>query len=162
MKFHRDKSKKLDKIFEKVRKKYFRKTPLKHATILYCFWDSEKPKTTPEGNIILGEARVLTPRERDVYGYDFCISIEASNWRATNLDGKVRLAWHELRHCIVLTEEGGKIPMKDKEDRLRIKVLPHDISINTFVEEIEQFGLDMNIKKMLKAMLKADKKRRKK
>jgi hypothetical protein len=162
MKFYRDKPKKLDKIFEGVRKKYFRKTPLKHASILYCFWESDKPKTTPEGNVILGEARILPPRERDVYGYDFCIAVEASNWHNSSSKEKIRLAWHELYHCIVVTDESGKTPKKDKEDRIKIKVRPHDISINTFIAEIEEFGLDHDIKKMLRAMLKADKQRRKK
>jgi len=61
--FEKDKTGELDNVSEAVRKKYFPK--LKYASINHIF--RTVFKKDDEGMIVIGEARKLTNRERDLY-----------------------------------------------------------------------------------------------
>ena len=159
MKFHRDKSGKLDKFFKKIMNKYYKHDPIHLANILYCFWVGEK--TSREGNIILGTARALSPRERDIFGYDFLIAVYKKHWKSAKFIDRVRLAIHEIKHCIVITEGETDVSKKDKEGRIKIKIRPHEVSLNLFLYEVKKCGLSNGERRLIKSILKADKSARK-
>jgi len=159
VKFHRDKSKGLDRFLEKIMKKYYRNDPIHFAKVLYCFWIGEKK--SPEGNDVLGFARILTPRERDIFGYDFLIAIDKKHWRKSKFIDRVRLAIHEIRHCIVVVDEETGEPKEDKDGRIKIKIRPHEISLNLFLYEVKKCGLSDGERKVVKSLLKADRSFRK-
>lgn len=143
MKFYPDSQKQLKKVFTKVVDRYFKDAHLDLCNIQYVFWEGEK--TTSDGRIIRGETRIPSARERDIYGFDFIISISGDYWddEASTRD-KIRLAYHELKHCIVLCSNSTKgkiIPKRDKEGRLKVKIRPHDVNLNLFLSEVEVVGL---------------------
>lgn len=146
MKFLPDTDGSLRKIFEKVRDKYFKDAFLDYASMQYIFWEGER--LTNDGRIVRGETRIPSNRERDIYGYDFIISISQDYWEEEALiRDKIRLAYHELRHCIVETYKTGKgkiKPKTDKEGRLKVKIRPHDVNLNLFLSEVEVVGLSEN------------------
>ena len=143
MKFYKDKSGDLGSIFKRVVAKHFKNDPITLAKIQYVFWEGEK--TTNDGRIIHGEARIPSPRERDIYGFDFIISVYDEYWNEdASARDKIRLAYHELNHCIVMCEEStGKafVPKRDKEGRLKVKINPHDVNLNLFLGEVKLCGL---------------------
>jgi len=142
VKYVQDKTGELKKVCEKVKKKKFKNDPIHFAKIQYIFWNGEQ--TTNDGRVMAGEARIPTPRERDLYGIDFIISMSSDIWFESSVKDKARLAFHELCHCIVLVEDedsGKPIPKYTKQNRLAVKIRPHDINVNIFRSEIENFGL---------------------
>jgi hypothetical protein len=143
VKFYPDSNKDLARTFKKVIDKYYKNAHLDLAKIQYIFWEGEK--TTSDGRIVRGETRIPTPRERDIYGYDFIISISGDYWDdEASVRDKIRLAYHELRHCIVECTNSTKnkvVPKRDKEGRLKVKIRPHDINLNLFLSEVETVGL---------------------
>ena len=144
--FERDIDKVLSKFCEKIRNKYF--PQLAHAHINYVFRTAMKKDD--EGNLVAGEARKLSNRERDLYGYDFEICFHKDTWENAGRKERRRLAWHELNHCIVKWKHGIDEPRYDKAGRLVIALKKHDIVIKTFKEEIEMFGPSDYEKVMLK------------
>jgi len=134
--FERDKTGKLDRSFERMRKKHFHK--LVHARINYVFRTTSKKDD--EGMMVLGEARKLSNRERDLYGYDFEICIHKKSWEKGSKKRRRRIAWHELNHLIVKYKYGMDAPMIDQAGRLSIALKRHDIIIKTFEEELVMFG----------------------
>lgn len=135
LKFQQDKTRKLDDFFEKVRNKYF--SEMSYARINYIF--RTVAKTDDEGMLVLGQARKLTNRERDLYGYDFEICVHKKSWLGFNNKDKERLAWHELNHCVVKLQPDGQ-PKLDKAKRIAIGLRRHDIVIRTFMKEIKKYG----------------------
>lgn len=143
MKFYADTTKSLKKTFEKVISKYFKDANLDLAKIQYVFWEGEK--STSDGRVVHGETRIPSARERDIYGYDFIISISGDFWEdeASTRD-KIRLAYHELKHCKIdytKSTKGTIIPKRDKEGRLKVRIRPHDVNLNLFLSEVEVVGL---------------------
>ena len=163
MKYYPDSTKSLQKVFEKVIENYYKEAHLDLAKIQYIFWEGEK--TTSDGRVVRGDTRIPSPRERDIYGYDFVISISGDFWEeeASTRD-KIRLAYHELKHCIVeCTNTTKKVqPKRDKEGRLRVKIRPHDVNLNLFLSEVEEVGLsDIEVRYIRDLhMLSKSKKRR--
>ena len=70
LKFERDKTKRLNKVFDKCRRKYFPK--LRYVNINYIFRTVQEKDD--EGRLVIGTARKLSNKDRDLYGYDFEIS----------------------------------------------------------------------------------------
>ena len=143
MKFYPDSTKSLKKTFEKVMDRYFKEAHLDLAKIQYVFWEGEK--TTGDGRVVHGETRIPSARERDIYGYDFIISISGDYWEdeASTAD-KIRLTYHELKHCKIectKSTKGKIIPKRDKEGRLKVRIRPHDVNLNLFLSEVEVVGL---------------------
>lgn len=125
------------KICELLRAQKKRFRLLRPAKILYSFRTTVK--TDDEGSIVLGEARKLQNRERDLYGYDFQICMHEESWNAMNAIQKRRICWHELNHCIVVCHFSGE-PKYDKAGRIRISLRKHDIVLKTFLAELRVFG----------------------
>jgi len=135
LKFQKDQTGNLKQFFETVRNEYF--PNLSYCKINYIF--RTVPKKDDEGMLVLGQARKLSNRERDLYGFDFEICVHKASWKGLNSYDKERLAWHELNHCIVKLNEDGE-PKRDKADRMVIRLKRHDLVIKTFMEEIEKYG----------------------
>lgn len=142
MKFYADSNNDLKRTFTKVKQRYFKGANLDLAKIQYVFWEGEK--RTNDGRIVRGETRIPSTRERDIYGIDFIISISGDFWDdEASAKDKIRLAYHELKHCIIVCKNSNKqiIPQKDKEGRLKVKIRPHDINLNLFLSEVQVVGL---------------------
>jgi len=156
MRFYADKKKNLDKLFEKVESRYFSDNPIRLAKIMYCFWEGDQKQA--DGRLKIGEARILSLRERDLYGYDFLISVDADIWKGLSLTDKIRLAVHELNHCIVVAAivKEEWIPKEDSEGRIKIKLKKHDVNVNVFRYEIETCGLYDGERKTLTNTLEWD------
>jgi hypothetical protein len=136
--FWRDTSETTANIFSKLIKNNF--PLLKKANFIFVLRDNEK--TDDEGNIIAGEARKISGKERDLWGFDFEICLDAEIWSKMNKADKYRLGFHELCHCGVETEEGSTEPKFDDNGKLKTKIIKHDIWLKTFKQEIETFGFD--------------------
>lgn len=137
LKFERDKTQELDDFFESCRAKYFPK--LIHADINYVFRTSQRKDD--EGMLVIGEARRLSSKERDIYEYDFEICIYKEVWNKASRKRKERIAWHELNHLVILYSKIDEDePRIDKAGRILINLKPHDVVIKTFEEELIKFG----------------------
>ena len=136
LKYKVDKSGKLSNVFLPILKREF--PILKHVNILFTWrniakWDDD-------GRPTAAEARRCSNKERDLYGFDFEVNVLRDNWDGLNTFAKVRLAWHELNHCVVVVDEDGK-PSKDDCGKTMISIEPHDLIIRSFKEEVNKFGL---------------------
>ena len=138
VRFENDVTGELEEFFENCRSKFF--PLLADAYIHYIFRISKK--TDDEGMLVIGEARKLSNRERDIYDYDFEICVHKKTWQDANRRRKERIAWHELNHCIVIFNKIDNSPAINKSGRLKIRIKPHDIVIKTFEEELFLFGPD--------------------
>lgn len=136
LKYQKDKKGELKEVFDAVKDERF-SLLCEMAEINYVFRTTQKKDD--EGRMVLGEARKLSNRERDLYGYDFEICVHKKSWKQLNEKQKVRLAWHELNHCVVKVDREG-VGKYDKAGRVEIGIRPHDIVLKTFMEEIEIFG----------------------
>jgi len=160
--YYRDKTGKLDEVMEEVKENYF--PELEIAKFLYTF--RTKIKHDDEGYVVAGEARKLSVRERDLYNYDFEICIYHPTWSKYTKKQRKRLCWHELYHCRVrfeLDDMGDETnePIKDKENRISIRLQKHDIVLKTFFDELVEFGPTKDevatIFKIYKYALRSDK-----
>lgn len=122
-------------ICESLRKSIFKH--LAPAKIIYTFRTTFRKDS--EGNVVIGEARKLQTRERDIYKYDFQISMHKDSWKTASSKEKERLCWHELNHLIVKRHFNGE-PKTDKAGRIQIALKKHDIVLKTFLEEIKRYG----------------------
>lgn len=133
-----DNTDKTRKIYDRLIEKFFPK--LKGLSILLTMRDSEK--TDDEGNIIVAEAKKISTRERDLWGPDCEVCMDANIWAKSNLVDKYRIAFHELSHFRIETDkETGEVKL-DGNNRYKIALEKHDIMVKTFKREIEIFGLD--------------------
>ncbi|HUU88613.1 MAG TPA: putative metallopeptidase [Candidatus Glassbacteria bacterium] len=148
--FERDKTGNLDEVFKFVRTKYFSK--LQYARINYVFRTTFKKDD--EGRLVIGEARRLTNRERDLYEYDFEICVHKKTWEKATDKMEIRIAWHELNHLIIKYKFGIDEPMIDKAGRLIISLRRHDLVIKTFEEELVLFGPMKGEKESIKKIVK--------
>jgi hypothetical protein len=110
---------------------------LKFVKILYTF---RKPNAMDGERVILARTRRCSTRERDVYGYDFEMEVGLDTWRKMDEERKTRLTAHEMRHMGVDLDEDG-VPVRDEHNRVRIFVIPHDISIEVFKDEMREHGV---------------------
>lgn len=160
LKFEKDKTNELDDFFESCRIRHF--PNLVHAEINYIFRTSQKKDD--EGILIIGEAKKLSSKERDIYKYDFEICIYKEAWKKANRKRKKRLAWHELNHLVVLHSRIDEDePRIDKAGRILINIKPHDIIIKTFEEELIKFGPEdyqIDAVKSINKYLKQNKRRK--
>lgn len=136
LKFERDKTGELNKYFDACKNVYFPK--LKYVNVNYIFRTVQEKDD--EGREVIGMARRLPPKERDLYGYDFEICIHKDTWKKASNKFKQRIAWHELNHLRVQMQFKVNEPMVDKAGRIKIGLKQHDLVIRTFTEELEIFG----------------------
>jgi hypothetical protein len=130
---------------------------LEHVKFNFTFRDPpDEADDGGETRIVAGRAKKLSPREHDIYGYNFEIEIAAEYWKNADEKARYRLMWHEMTHCQLEYEDDGVTPKVDKASRIKCYVVPHDISIRTFVEEARKFGLDPHERNVIRDLLAAD------
>jgi len=113
--------------------------PLKNIRILFTWRD--EPRKDDEGRPVAARASRLSPQMRDLLGKDAMIEVYEEVWRRMNAKWKERLIKHELRHIeVVMDEESGE-PKTDKEGRIKIEIVPHDVVIKTFQAEVNEYGI---------------------
>lgn len=103
-------------------------------------WVDPPEEDSTTGRVLQGRTRKLSPRERDLYGYDCMISISSELWGEAIENEREKLIWHELNHIVVEedTEEGGFVT--DKADRLKITLRKHDLVLDRFADELKKYG----------------------
>lgn len=99
-----------------------------------------KPPAYDGDRLIRARARKLPVKWRDVLGCDFEIEVARTVWRTMSPRQRYRLLWHELKHCLVRRDEAG-VPLRDAVGRLRLGMLPHDLVIGTFKDEVRRWGV---------------------
>lgn len=137
---------------KEILKKYF--PELTALRFLYTF--RSEARTGGEGEQLLGQVRALSPKDRDIYEYDFEIELAEDLWASLTEKGKKRVLYHEFRHCKIDTLEADGEVILDKAGRVKIYCEPHDLQIKTFKDEIKEFGLtsgDWSIAKFLKGAI---------
>lgn len=159
MKFFKDKHGELAKCFQYCIDRYF--PALANYTFLYLFREGEKLDS--EENLILAEVSKISPRDRDIYGFDIRVEVYVEYWNEATNKEKLKLAYHELCHIepIFVKEDDPDSEIKeDKEGRLKYKLIKHDVVIRRFSKELEKFGLseqEEKLRKMLNSINKAKK-----
>lgn len=132
----------VERIFNIVIGKYPEEFEFISENAVFQFTVRENPTYDDDGLPIAATAARLSNRERDLYGSDFEICVHLDNWEELTDAQKIRLIYHELLHCwIARDEEDEDYPAYDKDDRVIIGMVPHDLVVRTFKAEIEQFGL---------------------
>lgn len=134
----RDSSEVLGKLARKVFKKEF--PILKRLNFLFL-WKLGEPDWDDEGFPIAASARKLPVRERDIYGYDVEVKVFRDGWRKRGKKSRYRLIYHELRHVHIEVNEDFKV-LRDKDGRVKFQVVPHDVVVRTFEDEIKKFGIN--------------------
>ena len=113
---------------------------LSKIKILFVWKLGDTPDYDDEGTPIAATTRVLPKRERDIYSYDVEIKVFKATWRKRGPKSKRRLIWHELFHIELQEGENFKVA-RDDDGRVIVKIRPHTVTVNTFEEEIERFGI---------------------
>jgi len=153
LKFEIDITGALGKFFTKIQNEYFPKLTPANINVIF----RTVAKTDDEGFTVLGEARKLSNRERDLYNFDFEICVHKRTWKGLDSKQRERLAWHELNHCIV--KYNVNKPKRDKAGRIMIVLRRHDIVIKTFMKEIKKFGPTKSEQIVIKKIQEYSKKR---
>jgi len=153
MKFCQDKTGKLAKLLFSTISKNQEYNILKNLNFLLV-WREGKPAKDGDGGNIAAQVRVLPNRLRDLFGFDVEIEVCKDIWDRVDLKWKIRLLWHELRHFYVEVDEDTNLPVKDKENRIAVSIVPHDLVIRTFKDEIIKFGVDIDEVDTFKFMYK--------
>ena len=135
IKHWQDSSGRLKKAGEHIIQKEY--PDLKAAHILYtwrdpCAWEGDKP--------VGARARKLPTMWRDLIKADFQIEVCYSTWKTLTPEQRYRLLWHELKHCVLVRDEDGA-QLYESVGRKKITILPRDIVIETFEEEVKRWGV---------------------
>lgn len=142
MKLEIEKSGDVERIFNSVIEKYEDEFGFLTENAIFQFTTRETPTYDEDANPIAATAQKLSNRERDLYGSDFEICVYWEYWESLTDSQKERLIYHELLHCYVdVDEEDETYPKYDKDERVVIGIVPHDLVVKTFKAEIEEFGL---------------------
>lgn len=147
------------RIFDMVVNKYPDEFSFLVENAVFQFTARETPTYDEDGMEIAATAQRLSNRERDLYGSDFEICVYSEYWETLDDSRKERLIYHELLHCYVEPDEDDEsYPKYDRDDRVVIGMIPHDLVVKTFKAEIEQFGLAEGDLKLAEFFYKAYKK----
>jgi len=134
----RDETGELFNIAKKIVVKDPEFSALKHTRILFTWRDT--PRKDDEGRPVAARASRLSPQLRDLMGKDAMIEVYEEVWKRMSPVWRARLIKHELRHISVVLEDSGE-PKRDKEGRIKIEIVPHDVVIKTFKAELEEYGI---------------------
>lgn len=149
VKFWRDKSGSIEKYADAWRAKDKTFSHLKDVNILFAF--RSKHETDRDGFAIAAKAKKLSNRDRDLFGFDFAMLVAHNIWRELSKRQRARLVWHELLHFQLQYDEDGMVK-KDKQGRIKLALLRHDLVIRSFRAEVEKFGLsadELDVSKFL-------------
>jgi hypothetical protein len=112
---------------------------LKKVRILFTWRDTARKDD--EGRSVAARASKLGPQIRDLIGKDAMIEVFEDIWPRLSPKWRVRLIKHELRHINVVFDEESGEPKYDKDGRIKIEIVPHDVVIKTFKAEILEYGV---------------------
>lgn len=124
-------------------------------------WRADHETDNATGRAIAGKASLLSNKTRDIYGYDFMITIARDLWKELSKKQRSRLMWHELFHCRVEFDDSGEAVL-DNEGRLKLWLYYHDLIIPSFEDEIKRFGFaadDLTTAERVSQLYAASKKR---
>jgi hypothetical protein len=161
MKFYFDDTGELEKYFEKIQLEHF--ASLAPVKWLYTWREGEK--LDDEGRMIAASVRKLSSKDRDIFGYDVAIEVDADYWKKMKKKDKFRVAFHELLHVELEYDEDDEDfeePFRDNEGRVKIWMNDHDIVIKRFEAELKKFGLSKDENKIRRFLNKVYKKHKKK
>ena len=145
--YKEDKTGILEEIFTEVRNKYFEEF---NCLRFQYIW-RKKPKLSREGLNIVGSVFRMSPKMRDLHGFDIQIEIHKDSF-PKDKKGRRKLAFHELKHIELKRDEDGEISV-DKQGRIKYNLVPHDISILRFKDELDKFGVDDCEAKWIKELM---------
>lgn len=141
VKYRKDETGKLEKLASSIIKKDTDYISLKHVRILFI-WRDGPPRKDEDGLKVAAQASILSSKLRDLFAYDCQVEVSEEIWDRLSPEWRRRLMWHELRHFYVELDEETSEPVKDKEGRVVISIVPHDVIVRTFRAEVEKFGVD--------------------
>ena len=134
--YKEDKTGTLEETFTEVCSKYFEE--LKCLKFQYIW--RKKDKVSKHGCCVQATVFKLSPKMRDITGFDIQVEVHKDSW-PENRKLKRKLAYHELKHIELKRDEDGAISL-DKSGRIKYTLIPHDISILRFKDELDVFGVD--------------------
>ena len=120
--------------------------------ILYA-WRDPPRYDQARARLVRGEAKKLSTRERDLFGYDACVIMAQKVWKELSESQRRRLMWHELYHIEVQLDHSGE-PDLDDHGRIKIRLRRHDLNMERFSEELEKFGFEAEEKVATKKLIK--------
>jgi hypothetical protein len=132
-----------------------------------CIWRLD-PKFD-DGKLIMAEVSKMSNRDRDIYGSDVRLEVDKTTWDTLSKEDKIKVIDHELMH--IALERVGELPegheengpeddrdfKYDKDGRLCFYMLPHDLDIRRFRDELMRYGLseeENEIRKFLNKVFK--------
>lgn len=156
--FEKDNTGKLAKALEHVLKKY--RPELGILRFLTTWRYKEK---LDDGKVVEAEVFKMSPRDRDIFGYDVRLEIYSQTWHEMSKAEKIQTLYHELRHIQLnysgVDEEGNPADVKlDKQGRISFKIVPHDIDFRRFHDELDLFGLLGDEKELITHLYKISRK----
>lgn len=131
-----DKTGTLEEIFNEVIEESFEE--LKCLKFQYVW--RKKDKVDKHGLLIQATVFKLSPKMRDLHGYDVQVEVHKESFPEKRKLRK-KLAYHELKHIELKKDEDGAVAL-DKQGRIKYILVPHDIAILRFKEELEKYGFD--------------------
>lgn len=144
-KFSQDKNGEIQKVAASILKEQEEFEDLRLLKFLFTWID--EPRTDEEKQPVAAQVKVLPAQWRDITGCDVQIEVCEPTWRELDQHWRRRLVEHEFRHVRVEFKEnkqGTLEPARDKQDRIKVKLVPHDIVIKTFKKEVKQYGLSFD------------------
>lgn len=152
--FEKDNTGKLDKALNHVLKKY--RPELGVLRFLTTWRYKEK---LDDGKVVEAEVFKMSPRDRDIFGYDVRLEIYSQTWHEMSKIEKIQTLYHELRHVQLnysgVDEDGKPVDVKlDKQGRISFKIVPHDIDFRRFHDELDLFGLMGSEKELITHLYK--------
>lgn len=154
LKFWKDRSGVLEDIsLNLILNKYPSVEPLK----INYVWRN-KPEEKSDNYIVKAMIKKYNTRDYGVFGFDVHLEVCARHWLIMSEKERVRLLDHELRHLSVRINEDGS-PFKDSTGRIVVDIVPHDIVVMTFIDEIEEYGIGKDLEPLAKVILREHKRR---
>lgn len=118
---------------------------LRHLKFLMTWRD--EPREDEEKRTVTARVKVLGPELRDLFGKDVQIEVCEPIWQDLSVRWRKRVIKHELRHVKITFDEeafadtGERVPKLDKQGRIKVSTVPHDLVIRTFEDDIAEWGL---------------------
>lgn len=156
--FEKDNTGKLEKALQHVLQKY--RPELGILRFLTTWRYKEK---LDDGKVVEAEVFKMSPRDRDIFGYDVRLEIYSQTWHEMSKIEKIQTLYHELRHIqlnyLGVDADGNPVDVKlDKQGRISFKIVPHDIDFRRFHDELDLFGLLGDEKELITHLYKISRK----
>ena len=146
MKYTRD-DKELKELFEAVIAEHF--PILENFRFVYTWRDT--PKYDDDNALIIASVHKLPNQQRDIFEVDIRVEVDEENWLEVKEDEKYQIAFHELLHIrpeLIDPKDEDSGIKEDKHERAMLNLIPHDIVIKRFKDELLKFGLGVDLKKV--------------